>query len=72
MISNIASFESQNESIKQQNCNMLSSLENIENNSVLCAQYAELAANYFGQVLAQGKTSDVLNDPQVIKAYLGE
>lgn len=26
----------------------------------------------FGQVLAQGKTSDVLNDPQVIKAYLGE
>lgn len=39
-------LESQNESIKQQNCNMLSSLENIENNSVLCAQYAELAANY--------------------------
>lgn len=26
----------------------------------------------FGQVLAQGKTSDVLNNPQVIKAYLGE
>ena len=26
----------------------------------------------FGQVLAQGKTSDVLNDPEVIKAYLGE
>ena len=26
----------------------------------------------FGQVLAQGKTSDVLNDPKVIKAYLGE
>lgn len=26
----------------------------------------------FGEVLAQGKTSDVLNDPQVIKAYLGE
>lgn len=26
----------------------------------------------FGQVLAQGKTADVLNDPQVIKAYLGE
>ena len=26
----------------------------------------------FGQILAQGKTSDVLNDPQVIKAYLGE
>lgn len=26
----------------------------------------------FGQVLAQGKTTDVLNDPEVIKAYLGE
>ena len=26
----------------------------------------------FGQVLARGKTGDVLNDPQVIKAYLGE
>jgi len=26
----------------------------------------------FGQVLAQGKTSDVLNNPEVIKAYLGE
>lgn len=26
----------------------------------------------FGQVLAQGKTGDVLNDPEVIKAYLGE
>lgn len=26
----------------------------------------------FGEVLAQGNTSDVLNDPQVIKAYLGE
>jgi branched-chain amino acid transport system ATP-binding protein len=26
----------------------------------------------FGQVLAAGKTTEVLNDPQVIKAYLGE
>ncbi|MBR1633712.1 MAG: ABC transporter ATP-binding protein [Lachnospiraceae bacterium] len=26
----------------------------------------------FGQELAQGKTSDVLNNPEVIKAYLGE
>lgn len=26
----------------------------------------------FGQVLAQGNTADVLNDPEVIKAYLGE
>ena len=26
----------------------------------------------FGTVLAQGKTSDVLNNPQVVKAYLGE
>ena len=26
----------------------------------------------FGQTLAEGKSSDVLNDPEVIKAYLGE
>ena len=26
----------------------------------------------FGQVLTQGETSDVLHDPEVIKAYLGE
>lgn len=26
----------------------------------------------FGQLLRQGKTSDVLSDPEVIKAYLGE
>lgn len=26
----------------------------------------------FGEVLAEGKTSDVLNNPEVIKAYLGE
>ena len=26
----------------------------------------------FGQVLTEGKTSDVLNNPQVITAYLGE
>ncbi len=26
----------------------------------------------FGQVLAEGETADVLNDPQVITAYLGE
>ena len=26
----------------------------------------------FGEVLAQGKTADVLHDPQVITAYLGE
>ena len=26
----------------------------------------------FGEVLAQGKTAEVLNDPQVITAYLGE
>ena len=32
----------------------------------------ELTVLNFGQVLAQRKTSDVLNDPQVIKAYLGE
>ncbi|MGN0306985.1 MAG: ABC transporter ATP-binding protein [Lachnospiraceae bacterium] len=32
----------------------------------------ELTVLNFGQVLAQGKTQEVLNDPQVIKAYLGE
>ena len=32
----------------------------------------ELTVLNFGQVLAQGETSEVLNDPEVIKAYLGE
>ncbi len=32
----------------------------------------ELTVLNFGQVLAQGKTSEVLNNPEVIKAYLGE
>lgn len=32
----------------------------------------ELTVLNFGRVLAQGKTTDVLNDPQVITAYLGE
>ena len=32
----------------------------------------ELTVLNFGEVLAQGKTTDVLNEPQVIKAYLGE
>ena len=32
----------------------------------------ELTVLNFGQVLAEGKTSDVLNNPEVIKAYLGE
>ena len=32
----------------------------------------ELTVLNFGQVLCLGKTSDVLNDPQVITAYLGE
>lgn len=32
----------------------------------------ELTVLNFGQVLCQGQTSDVLNDPQVITAYLGE
>lgn len=32
----------------------------------------ELTVLNFGQVLAEGMTSDVLNDPEVIKAYLGE
>lgn len=32
----------------------------------------ELTVLNFGRVLCQGKTSDVLNNPDVIKAYLGE
>lgn len=32
----------------------------------------ELTVLNFGRVLAQGKTADVLHDPEVIKAYLGE
>lgn len=32
----------------------------------------ELTVLNFGRILAQGKTSDVLSDPQVITAYLGE
>lgn len=32
----------------------------------------ELTVSNFGKVLTHGKTSDVLNDPQVITAYLGE
>ncbi len=32
----------------------------------------EVSVLNFGQELAQGKTSDVLNDPEVIKAYLGD
>ncbi len=32
----------------------------------------ELSVLNFGEILAQGKTEDVLNDPQVITAYLGE
>ena len=32
----------------------------------------ELTVLNFGEVLAQGKTSDVLHNPQVITAYLGE
>ena len=32
----------------------------------------ELTVLNFGRILAQGETSTVLNDPQVITAYLGE
>ncbi len=32
----------------------------------------ELTVLNFGRILTQGKTSEVLNDPQVITAYLGE
>lgn len=32
----------------------------------------ELTVLNFGQVLCEGKASEVLNDPEVIKAYLGE
>lgn len=32
----------------------------------------EITVLNFGRVLAQGKTQEVLNDPQVVKAYLGD
>ncbi len=32
----------------------------------------ELTVLNFGEVLAEGKAADVLNNPEVIKAYLGE
>ncbi len=32
----------------------------------------ELTVLNFGRILAQGQTCTVLNDPQVITAYLGE
>lgn len=32
----------------------------------------ELTVLNFGEVLAQGKTQEVLNNPEVIKAYIGE
>lgn len=32
----------------------------------------EITVLNFGQVLAQGKTAEVLNNPEVIKAYIGE
>lgn len=45
----------------------------IEHDMKLVAGICEkLTVLNFGQVLAQGETSQVLNDPQVIKAYLGE
>ncbi|MBR1770424.1 MAG: ABC transporter ATP-binding protein [Lachnospiraceae bacterium] len=37
--------------------------------SGICEQLTVLN---FGQILCQGKTADVLHDPEVIKAYLGE
>lgn len=45
----------------------------IEHDMKLVAGICEqLTVLNFGQVLAQGKTSEVLNNPQVITAYLGE
>ena len=37
--------------------------------SSICEQLTVLN---FGSVLAQGDTTEVLNNPEVIKAYLGE
>lgn len=45
----------------------------IEHDMKLVAGICEkLTVLNFGQVLVQGETGEVLNDPQVIKAYLGE
>ena len=40
--------------------------------TVLLIEHDMKLVSGIGQVLAQGKTSDVLNNPEVIKAYLGE
>ena len=45
----------------------------IEHDMKLVAGICEkLSVLNFGEVLTQGETADVLNDPEVIKAYLGE
>ena len=45
----------------------------IEHDMKLVAGICEkLTVLNFGQVLAEGETSQVLNDPEVIKAYIGE
>ena len=45
----------------------------IEHDMKLVAGICErLTVLNFGKILREGKTSEVLNDPEVIKAYLGE
>ena len=45
----------------------------IEHDMKLVSDICEkLTVLNFGEVLCEGKTSDVLNDPQVVTAYLGE
>ena len=39
---------------------------------LVCGICEKVTVLNFGQVLAEGKTSDVLNNPEVIKAYLGD
>ena len=60
---------------------LIAELRNHHNTTILLIEHdmklvsgicQKLTVLNFGQVLALGKTSDVLNDPKVIKAYLGE
>ena len=45
----------------------------IEHDMALVSGICEkLSVLNFGQLLCEGKTADVLSDPEVIKAYLGE
>ena len=54
-------------------CNFGMTILLIEHDMKLVSGICErLTVLNFGRVLCQGETSEVLNNPEVIKAYLGE